>query len=130
MTTESDARQDLLDAVERLRGLMSLLPAVRVQRQYEFEQLLDLYMEVATEDLYNGGVSDGKHDGFDLGKEEGHNEGLVEGREEGERDGDEAGYARGYDQGKAEGSREGDEEGYERGYRTGFDAAGREERRR
>jgi flagellar biosynthesis/type III secretory pathway protein FliH len=106
MTAESDARQDVLDAVERLRGPASLLPSVRVQRQYEFERLLDVFVEAATsQDGYDDGYSDGKSDG--------------------EREGGEAGYARGYDQGKAEGSRLGDEEGYERGYRTGFDAAER-----
>ncbi len=125
MTAEEDARQDVLDAVERLRGPASLLPPVRVQRQYEFERLLDVFVEVATEEAYSGGVSDGKRDGFDTGKEEGHNEGFAEGREEGDGEG----YTRGYDQGKndglEEGLRIGKEDGYEEGRRAGFDEAER-----
>ena len=100
MTAEEDARQDVLDAVDRLRGPASLLPPVRVQRQYEFERLLDVYVATVS-------------DGFDTGKDEGRQEGCDEGYDEGKNDGLE------------EGLRTGQETGYEEGRRAGFDEAER-----
>lgn len=125
MTAEEDARQDVLDAVERLRGPASLLPPVRVQRQYEFERLLDVYVETVASVAYAGGCDDTKDDAFRQGKDEG----LDEGREEGWQEGDRVGYTRGYDLGKddglEEGLRKGQENGYEEGRRVGFDEAER-----
>lgn len=117
MTTEAQARQAVLDAVEKLQGPMSLLPAVRVQRQYEFEQQLDTFAEMVAGEAYDRGASDGKNAGEDIG----HDEGVEEGRTEGDREG----YERGKQDGFVAGVAEGHSSGLEQGRREGFDEAER-----
>lgn len=125
MAAEDDARQDVLDAVDDLRGPACLIPSVRVQRQYEFERLLDVLIGEVADGAYRGGCDDTKDDAFREGKDEG----LDEGREEGRNEGDAEGYTRGYDLGKTdgleEGLRVGKVDGYEEGHRAGFDEAER-----
>lgn len=75
MTTEAEARQELLRNLERD---------------------LDTLRGVIDTESYDAGVAGGKHDGDKAGYTRGYDEGKTYGLEQGRREGQEDGYERGY----------------------------------